>query len=143
MRIVKNAGDQRVIDELRTSLTPQSSLDIASPEFSLFAFSELRELLASLSRVRLALPAENHSGLGLLGSPADRSFRNRLQNAWLALNEAGKVVLDDTVVACELPPNETAPDFLSSLKLNGQPRNGMFALYQGWINCLGLSWPPG
>ena len=44
MKLIKNSGNDRIIDELRKILTPQSSLDIATPAFSLFAFSELRDL---------------------------------------------------------------------------------------------------
>ena len=40
MKIIKNSGNERVIDELRKCLVAQSTLDIASPSFSLFAFGE-------------------------------------------------------------------------------------------------------
>jgi hypothetical protein len=73
-----------VIDELRQSLLPQSSLDMASPAFSLFAFAELRQLLERLAACRVVLPAANDSDLGLTGTDADRAFRNRLQVRWLA-----------------------------------------------------------
>ena len=46
-----------MIDELRQSLLPQSSLDMASPAFSLFAFAELRQLLEKLDACRVVLPA--------------------------------------------------------------------------------------
>ena len=47
MKLVKNTGADRVIDELHRSLMPPSSLDLASSEFSLFAYAELRDLLDS------------------------------------------------------------------------------------------------
>lgn len=84
MRLIKNSGNDRVIDELRHCLQPKSSLDIASPEFSLFAFAELQELLAGTSKVRLALPSPAHSDWEMLGAESDRPFRNRLQTHWLA-----------------------------------------------------------
>ena len=84
MRLVKNSGNDRVVDELRKSLDSQSTLDIASPTFSLFAFAELREVLEQLERCRLLLPLNENNDLLLLGSEADRSFRNRLQARWLA-----------------------------------------------------------
>jgi SNF2 family DNA or RNA helicase len=84
MRVIRNAGNDRVIDELRKILTPQSSLDIASPAFSLFAFSELQDVLESLDRARLVLPAADGVDLNLLGTDADRPFRNRLQSRRLA-----------------------------------------------------------
>ena len=84
MRLVKNTGTDRVIDELRRSLLPPSSLDLASSEFSLFAYAELRELLDKLDACRIVLPNSGGEELGLTGSNADRAFRNRLQLRWLA-----------------------------------------------------------
>jgi len=84
MRLVKNTGTDRVIDELRRSLLPPSSLDLASSEFSLFAYAEVRELLDKLDACRIVLPNSGGEELGLTGSNADRAFRNRLQLRWLA-----------------------------------------------------------
>jgi hypothetical protein len=84
MKLIKNIGNDRVIDELKRCLSAGSKLDIASPAFSLFAFAELREALADLSRCRIVLPATDAQGLSLLGGVADRPFRNRLQAPWLA-----------------------------------------------------------
>ena len=84
MRLIKNIGSDRVIDELRQTLVPPSSLDLASPAFSLFAFAELRELLEKLDGCRVMLPTVNGCDLGLIGSDSDRAFRNRLQLRWLA-----------------------------------------------------------
>lgn len=84
MRLIKNSGNDRVIDELRNCLVSKSLLDVASPEFSLFAFAELQDLLTGLEQARLALPSHEHSDWAMLGTDADRSFRNRLQIRWLA-----------------------------------------------------------
>jgi SNF2 family DNA or RNA helicase len=84
MKILKNTGSERVIDELRHSLPPTSSLALASPTFSLFAFSELRTLLEQLDECRIVLPTIDEDNLGLTGSFADRSVRNRLELRWLA-----------------------------------------------------------
>jgi hypothetical protein len=84
VRLIKNTGNDRVVDELRTCLLTQSNLDIASPEFSLFAFAEVRTLFEKLAQCRLVLPSAKDSDLRLLGSESDRSFRNRLQARWLA-----------------------------------------------------------
>ncbi len=78
-----------MVDELRRCLGPRSTLDIASTDFSLFAFSELRELLASLANCRLVLPDSQTGDLALLGAPSDRPFRNRLTARWLAKQCAG------------------------------------------------------
>jgi hypothetical protein len=50
--------------------------------------------------------------------------------------EAGKVVLDDAVISCQLVQHSTASAFLQSLSLAAQPRAHLMALYQGWIDCL-------
>jgi len=84
MKLIKNSGNDRVVDELKRCLAPRSSLDVASPTFSLFAFAELRELLNGLASCRLVLPADEAVDLSLLGTAADRPFRNRLQMRWLA-----------------------------------------------------------
>src|ERR1035441_5582888 len=84
MKLVKNAGNDRVVDELRQSLVLGSALEIASPAFSLFAFGELRGLLEGLGSCRIVLPTGKGCDLGLIGSKSDRAFRNRLQSRWLA-----------------------------------------------------------
>jgi hypothetical protein len=84
MKLVKNTGADRVIDELRRSLVPPSTLDLASPNFSLFAFAELRDLLEKLDACRIVLPRTEGEELGLTGSEGDRAFRNRLQLRGLA-----------------------------------------------------------
>jgi SNF2 family DNA or RNA helicase len=84
MKLIKNTGSDRVIDELRRTLATPSCLDLASPAFSLFAFAELRDLLEKLDACRVVLPAINGADLGLTGSETDRAFRNRLQLRWLA-----------------------------------------------------------
>jgi Superfamily II DNA/RNA helicases, SNF2 family len=84
MKLIKNAGSDRVIDELRQALVPPATLDVATPAFSLFAFSELREALAKLDNCRVVLPVPGGIDLGLTGTDADRASRNRLQVSWLA-----------------------------------------------------------
>ncbi len=84
MKIIKNTGNDRVIDELRTCLVPQSSLDIASPAFSLFAYAEVRALFEKIVQCRIVIPVAKDDDLGLLGSESDRPFRNQLQTRWLA-----------------------------------------------------------
>lgn len=84
MRLIKNSGTDRVIDELRRCVSPGGSFDIATPSFSLFAYWELRELLSNLSACRLILPDGPEDALALLGRDLDRPFRNRLQAHWLA-----------------------------------------------------------
>jgi len=71
------------MDALRAGLTPATKLDIATPGFSVFAFAEFAAQLQSLSACRLVLP-DAQTDLQLLGSEADRPFRNQLTARWLA-----------------------------------------------------------
>jgi len=84
MKLIKNSGQERVVDELRKCLSTQTTFDIASPAFSLFAFGEVRELLAKIDKCRLVIPSSETADLALLGSVFDRPFRNRLQVRSLA-----------------------------------------------------------
>ena len=84
MRIIKNTGNDRVIDELRQMLSSRSTLDLASPSFSLFTFAEFRNILETLENCRIVLPVTNKNEIRLTGSDADRVFRNNLQLPWLA-----------------------------------------------------------
>ena len=84
MKLIKNSGTNRVIDELRRHATQGGSLDIATPAFSLFAFAELEQLLGSLRSCRLVLPNVSECFPAFLGGESDRAFRNRLQGHWLA-----------------------------------------------------------
>jgi len=103
MKFVSNAGQQRVFDLLRPALAEGPQLDVLSPSYSLFAYAELMADAAQITQARLIvspplpLPparvatgtpanssASDHDLLPLLGSPADRAARNRLQTRWLA-----------------------------------------------------------
>lgn len=84
MRLIKNTGGDRVVDELRKCIAPHSRLDVASPSLSFFAFADLCESLVQLDHCRLVLPITEGNDLGLFGSEMDRPFRNRLQGRWLA-----------------------------------------------------------
>lgn len=84
MRLIRNSGNDRVLDELKAAVTPGSRLDIATPAFSLFAFAEVQDQLKTLESARLALPLADGAATGLLGSDADRPRRNRLDARCLA-----------------------------------------------------------
>lgn len=51
-----------------------------------------------------------------------------------AQNEAGKVVLENTITICRVVSHTETPLFLDSLSLAKQPRAHLMALYQGWID---------
>ena len=73
MRLIKNTGSDRVVDELRACLAAGSRLDFASPGFSLYAYAELKDLLDKLGNSRLVLPSAKGGDLTLLGNDSDRS----------------------------------------------------------------------
>jgi hypothetical protein len=83
MKLVRNSGADRVVDLIRPGLALGHQLDVATPHFSLFAFSELLQAALDLRHVRILLPGGNPD-LGILGGSADRAFRNRLRSRWLA-----------------------------------------------------------
>jgi SNF2 family DNA or RNA helicase len=83
MKVLTNAGADRVVDLIGERLTPDSQLDLVTPEVSLFAFSELEPRLAKIRRCRLILPTID-SAHALNGSAEDRVARNRLRLRWLA-----------------------------------------------------------
>lgn len=84
MRLIKNSGNDRVLDVLRSILLPGAAFDIASGDFSLLAFSELRDLLAKVAECRLILPDGSRAHVALLEAESDRAARNKLQARWLA-----------------------------------------------------------
>ena len=83
MRIVPNAGTDRVVDILRPWLRDGNRVDLASGTLSIFAFGELATGLTRLAGARLVIPPGD-TELDLLGGTADRAARNRLQGRWLA-----------------------------------------------------------
>ena len=84
MKLLKNSGQDRVLDVLRSIMLPGSAIDFASAEVSLFAFSEIRDLLAKSTECRFIVPDPMRSDLGFLGNELDRGSRNKLQSRWLA-----------------------------------------------------------
>ncbi|MBX9678993.1 MAG: DUF4391 domain-containing protein [Gemmataceae bacterium] len=51
-------------------------------------------------------------------------------------NEAGEVVLEGAVISCELEDRPASVAMLSHWSLSAQPRNHLWALYQGWMACI-------
>jgi hypothetical protein len=83
MRIVPNAGTDRVIDSLTPWMQAGTRIDVITPELSLFAFAELRDQLQGLAGARVIVP-DAEADLRLTGSQGDRGARNRLTTHWLA-----------------------------------------------------------
>ena len=83
VKVIRNAGTDRVVDILRPCLASGHRLDLVTPALSLFAFASLADQLSRLSGTRLLVPPAG-ADLELLGTEADRSARNRFQARWLA-----------------------------------------------------------
>ena len=103
MRLIKNVGADRVLDQLQPQLPAGAKVDVASDGLSLFAFDELSRLLTAAGPTRLLLsstPPKPHQRLpslgstvpvdddpfarGLFGDDADRERRNTLRSRGLA-----------------------------------------------------------
>ena len=85
MKLIKNTGNDRVVDELRGSLATGAALDMATPVLSLHAFGELIPSLGNIESCRLVYPAALDLTSTLLGGETERPFRNRLRTRALAL----------------------------------------------------------
>lgn len=59
-----------------------------------------------------------------------------LANKRYSQNEAGRFVLEGDPVTCSMEANEPTSDWLAGLSLSRQPREHLFALYNGWIVCV-------
>jgi helicase-like protein/type III restriction/modification enzyme restriction subunit len=84
MRLIRNSGNERVIDELKDWVRPGAAIDVMSPEFSLHAFAETRELFSKPGGIRLLLGEQAVRAQSLFGGAADIAYRGRLQGRWLA-----------------------------------------------------------
>jgi hypothetical protein len=55
-------------------------------------------------------------------------------------NEAGKFVVDEVLatsaIALDTLPTPSTQAFLAALSLSSQPSRDLFAMYQGWIDCI-------
>ena len=83
MKLVRNTGNDRVVDLISPALSGGRHVDVVTSALSLFAFADLLPRFAALDRCRLLLPPDT-TDLSLFGSDADRPARNRLQARWLA-----------------------------------------------------------
>ncbi len=137
MRIVSNAGTDRVMDLIRPWLKPGHRMDLASEALSLHAFAQLADGLSDLTDVRLVLPPAE-AELGLFGSDADRAARNRLQGRWLARLCANWIEKAAEVRRTERPVPQGAV-----VLRNGDGRPGQAVLGSFSFSTDGLGLAPG
>src|SRR5438105_10931429 len=83
MKLIRNAGTDRVLDLIEPQLVPGHRLDLLTPTASIFAFEAIRKGASLLAGARFVLPSEKVD-LALQGSEQDRAARNRLQAPRLA-----------------------------------------------------------
>ena len=83
MKLIPNAGTDRVIDCLQPHLKAGHRLDLLSATTSLFAFEALRVSATELASARVIIPGDAQE-MQLLGNEADRAGRNRLHAPRLA-----------------------------------------------------------
>ena len=83
MKLIRNAGTDRVLDLIEPQLVPGHRLDLLTPTASIFAFEAIRKGASLLVGARFVLPSEKVD-LALQGSEQDRAARNRLQAPRLA-----------------------------------------------------------
>ncbi|MEZ6141702.1 MAG: helicase-related protein [Zavarzinella sp.] len=84
MKLISNSGNDRVLDVFKKMVVPGCSIDIVTPELSLFGFAEVLDFLEKAGKSRLVLPDPSLHDPGLLGSDADRASRNKLLGRWWA-----------------------------------------------------------
>jgi hypothetical protein len=84
MKLLRNSGNERVIDRLREWIKPDSSVDLMSPEFSLYAFAETQDILKKVGSSRILLGSDAAIAETLFGGSGDIAARGKLQGRWLA-----------------------------------------------------------
>jgi len=84
MKLIKNSGQERVIDALREWISPGSTVDMMTSGFSIHAFGESCDVLRKVEKCRVILGASSAGPLALSGGESDRVFRSRLQGRWLS-----------------------------------------------------------
>jgi hypothetical protein len=103
VKLISNSGTDRVIDWLGAAVDLGGSLDVASPDVSVFAFAAAAGALGTVSRPRIVLPGLDGPA-GLLGSTADRASRNSLQARSLAKRFADWLVTKDAEIRAAAGP---------------------------------------
>lgn len=102
MRLVPNTGNLRVIDELRSHASLLAKLDLLTPDFSLFALSQLLNTLPDLVKARIVTTPESTLHPSLSGGTSERAERNHLLAPYLAKTIAKNL---DSIASIKFAPN--------------------------------------
>src|SRR3546814_3133069 len=100
MKLLRNSGNERVIDRLRDWLQPDAAVDFMSPVFSLYAFAEMHDHLSKIGHCRILLGSDSAITNSLYGGPADIAARGKLQGRWLAQDRKSTRVGKECVSTC-------------------------------------------
>ena len=71
VKVLRNTGQERVVDALRPLLPTSTTLDVATARLSLFAFQALAEEFNAIERARLIVSSDLDAS-SVLGETADR-----------------------------------------------------------------------
>lgn len=104
MRIISNAGGERVIDRIRS--TPSGELDLLTSGISLFAAAEVFGTKTQKKQLRHLLLGPDGLDGGLAGTANDRLRRNRLDMRSLSQGLA-KIFQDARIRQAALPPAQS------------------------------------
>ncbi len=83
MELINARQPEQLLKAIRAAATEAPEMALVTPDISLFAFDRIIHEILDLEKARLVVPGDTDA-LNLLGGNADRIFRNRLQNHWLA-----------------------------------------------------------
>ncbi len=83
MELINARQPEQLLKAIRTAAAEAPEMALVTPDISLFAFDRVINEILDLEKARLVVPGDPDA-LNLLGGDADRIFRNRLQNHWLA-----------------------------------------------------------
>lgn len=82
--IIDNRQNGRVGDVFKNHVSADAKLSVLTNRLSLFAFRELKKELSGLREFQLLLTQEVSGASELLGGAAERRYRNRLNQSYLA-----------------------------------------------------------
>ena len=137
MRVVPNAGNDRVFDVVQRCASQVAQLDFASPQLSMFALGELVSEMSGMRAIRAIIPAQPQSA-ALLGDAADRSRRNRFEAASLARSLAATL---EKVAAVRQAPKGVPQGALVARLGSNEPAQAILGAFS--ISSAGLGLSPG
>ncbi|MBH9553988.1 helicase-related protein [Inhella gelatinilytica] len=135
MKLVRNAGGDRVVDLIESTIVAGGQLDLLTGTTSLFGFEELQGRIGDIRSARVIVPADS-AQTSLLGNDADRPARNRLTAPYLA-RQFASWLLERAALRCA--PG-TVPQGLAVLRgVEGQPLQAVHGSFGLSTDGLGIT----